>query len=77
MLLFPYQAVVFPNSEATVGDLARDVLAINHARLVDEVEGWNKKDAWEALCGVIAMETFVSREKITAGSSFVDDLGVE
>jgi acyl carrier protein len=77
ILLFPYQAVVFPNSEATVGDLARDVLALNHARLVDEIEGWNRKDAWEALCGVIAMETFVGREKITAESSFVDDLGIE
>ena len=63
--LSPPFAVEFPNNDATVGDLARDVLAINHARLGDEVGSWNKKDVWEALCRVIVMQTAVTREKIT------------
>jgi hypothetical protein len=69
-------AVVFPNNDATVGDLARDVLAINHARLVEEVGSWNKKDVWEALCRVIVMQTAVDREKITPDTFIVDDLGI-
>ena len=75
--LSPPFAVEFPNNDATVGDLARDVLAINHARLVDEVGSWNKKDVWEALCRVIVMQTAVTREKITPEAGLVDDLGID
>jgi hypothetical protein len=74
---FPNHAVAFPNHDATVGDLARDVLAFNHARLVDEVGSWNKKDVWEALCRVIVMQTGVAREKITQEAGIVDDLSID
>ena len=62
---------------ATVGDLAKDVLAVNHARLVDEVGSWNKRDVWEALCRVIVIETGVAREEITPEAGIVDDLGID
>ena len=75
--LSPVLAVAFPNHDATVGDLVRDVLAMNHARLVDEVGSWNKKDVLEALCRVIVMQTAVAREKITPEASIVDDLGID
>ena len=75
--LSPPLAVAFPNHDATVGDLAKDVLAINHARLVDEVGSWNKKEVWEALCRVIVMQTAVDREKIRPEALIVDDLGID
>jgi hypothetical protein len=75
--LSPVLAVAFPNRDATVGDLARDVLAVNHARLVDEVGSWNKKDVWEALCRVIVIQTAVAREKITPEAGIIDDLGID
>jgi hypothetical protein len=73
----PFLAVAFPNHNTTVGDLARDVLAINHARLVNEVGGWNEKEAWEALCRVIVIQTRVAREKITPEARLVDDLLID
>jgi hypothetical protein len=75
--LSPVLAVAFPNHDATVGDLARDVLAINHARLVDEVGTWNNKDVWKALCRVIVMQTSVAREKIKPEASIVDALRID
>jgi hypothetical protein len=47
-----------------VGDLARDVLAVNHGRLVEEVGSWNKKDVWEALCRVIVIQTGIASKKL-------------
>ncbi len=73
----PSLAVEFPNHDATVGDLARDVLAVNHARLVDEVGGWNKKDVWESLCRVIVIETSVAPEEITPEARILSDLGID
>jgi len=75
--LSPALAVVFPNHDATVGDLARDVLAVNHARLVDQVGSWNKKDVWETICRVIVMQTAIAREKISPEAGIVDDLGMD
>jgi hypothetical protein len=75
--LSPVLAVAFPNRDATVGDLARDVVAVNHARLVDEVGSWNKKDVWEALCRVIVIQTGVAHEKITPGAGIFDDLRID
>ena len=74
--LTPTLAIDFPNHEATVGDLSRDVLAVNHGRLVDEVGGWNKKDVWGTLCRVIVDELGVLPEDVTQEASFVDDLRV-
>jgi hypothetical protein len=73
----PALAVEFPNHAATVGDLARDVLAINHAGIVDEVGGWNKKDLWESLCRVIVIQTSVPAEMITPEARIVADLGID
>lgn len=70
-------AFAFPKHDATVGDLARDVLALNHARLVDEVGFWNKKDVWEALCRVIVLQTAVDREKMDPEARIVGDLGID
>ena len=73
----PNLAVEFPNHDTTVGDLARDVLAINHAQLVDEVGGWNNKDVWDSLCRVIVIETSVAREEITPEARILSDLGID
>ena len=71
----PELAVEFPHDEATVGDLARDVLALNHGRLAAEVGSWSKDEVWETLCRVIVMQTGVEREKIGPEARIVDDLG--
>ena len=75
--LSPFLAVAFPNRDTTVGDLARDVLALNHARLAGDAGGWNKKDVWESLCRLIVMQTNVAREKVRPEASIVDDLGID
>lgn len=70
-------AVAFPNGNVTVGDLVRDVLALNHAHLADDVGGWNERSVWESLCRVIVIQTGVAPEKITPGARIVDDLGID
>jgi hypothetical protein len=75
--LSSFLAVGFPNRNTTVGDLSRDVLAVNHARLVDETGSWNEKEAWDALCRLIIIQTGVPREKIKPEASLVDDLRID
>jgi hypothetical protein len=69
-------AIAIPNGEVTVGDLARDVLALNHASLARELGGWNEKDAWETLCRIIVNQTGVDPHLITREAGIVDDLGI-
>jgi hypothetical protein len=74
----PALAVVFPNHVETVGDLARNMLAPNHALRLNEVGSWNKKeDVWEFLCCIIVAQTGVDRGEITPEASFVDDLRID
>jgi hypothetical protein len=73
----PQLAVVFPHDEATVGDLARDLLALNHGQLVAAVGSWSRDEVWETLCRVIVIQTGVEREKIRPEAGIVDDLGVD
>lgn len=73
----PRLATSFPNGNVTVGDLARDVLAVNYARLTEEIGVRNKKYVWESLCRVIAIQTRVNREKITPDAHIVDDLRID
>lgn len=75
--LSPPLAVAFPFHDATVGDLARDVLAINHARLVAEIGCWNRNEVWEAFCRVIVTQTAVDRERIKPEALIADGLGVD
>ena len=70
----PNLAVEFPNRDATVGDLARDALAVNHSRLVDEVGGWKEKGVWESLCRVIVTQTSVRPRGNYARSSYTSGL---
>lgn len=70
-------AISFPNGNVTVGDLARDVLAVNHARLISDVGGWNEKDVWESLCRLIVIQTGVEPEKIKPDARIVNDLGID
>lgn len=74
--LSPSLAVAFPTRNVTVGDLARDVLAANYARLASEI-GSSNKDVWEALCRVIVTQTGVAPDKITPQAGIVADLGVD
>jgi acyl carrier protein len=73
----PALATEFPNNESTVGDLARDVLAANYARLAEQVGGWSKKETWETLCRLIVHQTGVKREDITPEARIVGDLGID
>jgi acyl carrier protein len=75
--LTPALAVNFPSSEATVGDLARDVLALNQARVSGELRGIKKSEIWESLSRLIVLQTGVAREKITPEARIADDLGID
>jgi hypothetical protein len=75
--LAPTLAVAFPHRQATVGDLARDVAAMNHARLIEEIGGWNKNDVLETVCQLITRQTDVPREMISPESLIVDHLGID
>jgi hypothetical protein len=73
----PSLAVALPFRDQTVGDLVKDSLAINHARFVTEVGGWNQNDVWEALCRVIVMQLDIDREMIKPEALIVDHLGID
>ena len=64
-------AISFPNGNVTV------VQAVNHARLIDDVGGWYKKDVWESLRRVIVIETGVTPEKFKPDARIVDDLRID
>jgi len=70
-------AIAFPSRAITVGDLAKEVLARNHARLSAEAGGWNRDEVWETLCRLIVNQTGVEREKIKPEARIVKDLGVD
>lgn len=70
-------AVAFPNRNVTVGDLARDVLAMNYARLVDESGGWNKSGVWETLRRLIVIQTGAAPREVRPETHFVYDLGFD
>jgi hypothetical protein len=59
----------------TVGDLAREVGALNHGRLTRR--GWNGDEVWESLCQVIVSQTGLDRARITRDAAIVADLGIE
>jgi acyl carrier protein len=75
--LLPGSAVAIPNGEQNVGDLARDILALNHAHFGTEAGGWNDGEVWETLCRIIVIQTGVDREVITREARIVDDLGID
>jgi hypothetical protein len=60
----PGFALAFPNRQETVGDLARDVLALNRAQFGTEAGGWNDREVWETLCRIIVNQTGVERHLI-------------
>jgi hypothetical protein len=75
--LLPGFAVAFPNREETVGDLARDVLALNQAQFATEFDGWNDREVWETLCRIIVNQTGVDRQLIKRDALIVDHLGID
>jgi len=77
LCLLPGFAVAFPNREETVGDLARDVLALNQAQFATEVGGWNDQEVWETLCRIIVNQTGVERHLIKRDALIVDHLGID
>lgn len=74
--LTPWLAIELPNKVVTVGDLAKDVLAINYGRLANDLGSGSTKELWEALRRIIVIQTAVPIEKITPEARFVDDLGI-
>ncbi len=72
----PGFAVVLPNGEVTVGDLARDVLALNHAQFAADAGGWNDRDVWETLCRILAHQTGIEPSEIGREDRILDDLGI-
>lgn len=75
--LSPWLATAFPPHTLTVGGLSRDVLAINHARLSEELGAWNEQDVWECLCRLVAHRTGMSPTQINRDSRLFDDLGID
>jgi hypothetical protein len=61
--LTPALAVAFPNHDATVGELAKDVLVLNHGRLAEEMGGWNRSEIWTTLRRLIVKQTGVTQIK--------------
>jgi hypothetical protein len=58
---------------ATVGDLARQVLALNEGQLRQEPEGWTEAELWEAFTQALADFTGAPRERIRTGFLLVRD----
>lgn len=69
-------ATEFPRLCLTVGDLAKSVLAANHAQFVRDAGGVNRKELWETLCRIVVVETGVAREKIYRETRILADLGI-
>ena len=55
--LTPWLAIELPNKVVTVGDLAKDVLAINYGRLAKDIGSGSAKELWEALRRIIVIQT--------------------
>ncbi|MEO8658948.1 MAG: hypothetical protein ABI693_10780 [Bryobacteraceae bacterium] len=72
----PVWAVAFPNHDATVGDLARDVVAINHGLLVAEIGTWNKHEVWDILRRIIVTQTGGECDETPPEEGIVDDPGI-
>lgn len=72
----PRLAKAFPLGAHTVGDLARQVLALNYRALADEAKSWNERDVWEALRTVFVEQTGVRREDVTPGARIAEDLRI-
>lgn len=66
-----------PAPAYSVGDLARDVLALNHRQIADDIGSWNADEAWETICRLVVNQTGVARENITRDATFVEDLGID
>jgi hypothetical protein len=75
--LAPWLASEFPNGDVTVGDLGRDVLAANYAKLEAEFGSASRRDVWETLCRVIAAETGVDPKLIKPGAPLVETLQID
>jgi len=73
----PELAVQFPSSDATVGDLAKGVLAANHRHFMAEIGTRSRNNVWEVLCAIIENQLGVERAKLTPDARFVVDLGVD
>lgn len=61
----------------TVGDLARDVLMKNHAKIAEQAKGWNASEVWETLCRFLVTASGVDRRKIRRDAGIVADLGID
>lgn len=76
MITDPWLAV-FPRQMLTVGDLVRDVVALNHGHLTAEARGWTREEAWESLCRIIVAQTGVEASRVVAEARIVDTLGID
>ena len=63
-----------PGRPLTVGDLARQVLAFNHARFRSRT---NPGEVWQSLKLIIVKQLGVSPDEITPAASFTEDLRVD
>jgi hypothetical protein len=73
----PPLAVALPSGVATVGDLARNILAINYPHLLEEVGQQNRRDVWDTLCIIMVEQLGVKANQLLPEASIVDDLRVE
>lgn len=73
----PTLAIALPKERMTVGDLSKDVVALNHAKLIEQVRGWNEREVWETICRLIMILTGIKRDKLTPEAAIVGDLGID
>lgn len=70
-------AVEFPHGVHTVGGLATDILHRNYAALAEASGGWNRKEVYEILCGIIIEHAGVRRSDLTPEARFAEDLRID
>ncbi len=70
-------ANAIPAECATVGELVKMMVALNHGRLAGRARRWNRDEVWESLRRVIEQQTSVPRGEIKPETSFVADLRMD
>jgi len=65
-----------PRTAYTIGELAQDVLALNHRAIAGDAAVRSASEVWETICRLIVNQVGAERELITRQATFVEDLGI-
>ena len=70
-------AKYLPKDCKDVADLIRGALRLNHSKMSEQVQNWNKVDVWNSMIEILVNDYGVLREKINKEAKFVADLGMD